>query len=358
MSPFGLMLLACVAHKEAAPTAPAEVPTPVLPSPDARRYALGLTSPRDVLVARFVAEGALPWEESLSGAATTLALDRSPPSLRAARWAAVRAGYPYPVVHVISGRMPAGELPGEMLPALHRSLKPGDHLGLVRARDLKDDRWVALIGRPVARVEPFSRELGLGEPLQLSAEEPGRWLLVSPTGALLEGALPLDQPLSEDGEWWLELRSDAGQPWVGLPVYVAMPTPKGPIFDAGAAPTSPITAVNEAGRLLGELRQAFGLPGLTVEPVLHSLARLPLQEALEGRFRQAAAEQRLRGAGFVGGPVASLSCVAPTVVDCIEGLLQRAEDRSRLLDRGNRVYGGAAEVSTDGLTLVLHLASE
>ena len=67
-----LTLLSC-APKELPP--PPLPPAPILPAPDGEFYATGTSEPRDPLIAQAVSVG-LPWQESLSGAATALALEQ------------------------------------------------------------------------------------------------------------------------------------------------------------------------------------------------------------------------------------------------------------------------------------------
>jgi hypothetical protein len=217
---------------------------------------------------------------------------------------------------------------------------------------------VALIGRPSAVLSAFPRELSLGEALVLESDSELTYRLLSPTNTLSAGRLPAGPRLSESGEWWLELRRrDA--PILSIPVHVDMTTPPAPILTLpGAEIARPSDAVTLAYELLSEIRAAFEVAGLSPDPTLETLGSYPLQQALEGTWEKEAGESRLRGAGFVGGPVGQLTCTGRTVAVFFDTLLWSLDDRAVLLDPGLRVVGAAAQVSTEGITMVLNAASE
>jgi hypothetical protein len=335
---------------------------PILPAPEARDYATGDSSPRDPLVRALVQGAELPWDEALSGAATTLALDPARDiELGLARQAAVRAGYPYPVVRVLAGELAAGEPPVELETAIPQLLQKGDQVGVVRARMSNGDRWVVLVGRPRMRLEPFPREIGEGGTLRVRGDRPGTFTLVSPTGRIERGALPLQQRLDEVGEWWVELRgAGPDRPLVSaIPVYVGIPTPPAAVIELpGEAARGPGEAVEIASELLDDLRGTFGLPKLQPDRILERLADLPLEQAVRGEWSREVGEERMRGAGFTGGPLAQLACSAPTVAACLDQLFTTTEGRAALLDPKLRLVGAAAQVETRGLTLILNLVSE
>ena len=350
-----MLLMSCAPKVEPPPPLP---PAPILPSPDGKLYATGQSDPRDPLVAQVVS-GGLPWQESLSGAATALALEQPfAPELSSAKWAAVRAGYPHPIRTMLVASVTQDDVPDALISELQRAVSAGDDIGLVRARAGGSDRWVALLGRPSVHLSPFPRELALGEALVLESDGDLTYRLLSPSNILSTGRLPAEPRLSESGEWWLELRRRE-QPVLSIPLHVDMQTPPAPILTLpGAESARPSDAVALAYELLSEIRGAFEVAGLATDPTLETLASYPLQQALEGTWEQEAGESRLRGAGFVGGPVGQLTCTGRTVAVCLDTLLWSLDDRAVLLDPGLRVVGAAAQVSTEGITMVLNAASE
>ena len=69
------------------------------------------------------------------------------------------------------------------------------------------------------------------------------------------------------------------------------------------------------------------------------------------------AEARLRRAGFPTGDVAELSCRAPTVQSCLDGLFWSPTSRAALLDPDMTLLGVGAELTDGQLTLVLGMAA-
>ena len=361
----GLILAVGLGCQKKTPPAVATSPDapPILPSPEGSMYALGETRPADPLVFGVVNQGLVPWTESLSGAATTIALDTTQaPVLATAQWAAIRAGYPHPVVTIIEGTEPPGSVPTELLDALIPRVHIGDHVGLVRARTAAGDRWVALVGRPGVELAPFSREHPVGASLEVSGNTLSPFALVSPSGDITRGRLPLKQPLDEAGEWWLEFQASVADetPVFGVPIYVGVPTPKAPTvpLDPDLSPPGPQELVDQSLDALFDIRSAFGLTEFTWDATLASLASTPVQQVLSGSWNAESGVKRLRGAGFIGGPAAQLTCTAPSVSACITSLMHRASDRAHLLDPGLKLVGVAGEVRTSGITLVLNFSSE
>ena len=362
----GLALIAavsvgCKKPPEPPPRDPAMAP--ILPAPHGTRYALGEREPADPLVAQLVRQGMLPWVESLSGAATALALDDAQLySLSAARWAAVRAGYPHPVRHIITGTEPPGALPTELIDALRPLMNIGDHVGLIRARTAQGDRWVALIARPQVDIDSFSREYALRDRLEVTSSGLASWSVVSPSGKTTSGRLPVQVQLDEPGEWLLEFTAssrDRSQ-LLSLPIYVATKTPMMPLFPPSTdIPMPGPDAIPEHVQdALAEVRAAFALPALQWDHTLATLAGTPVEQVMSGSWDAERGERRLRGAGFVGGPVAQLTCTAPNVPACIEQMLGRADDRAALLESGLRLVGAAGQTRVSGVTLVINLSSE
>ena len=349
------LFMSCAPKVEPLPPLP---PAPILPSPEGALYTTGKSEPRDPLVAQVVSVG-LPWQESLSGAATTLALEQPfAPELSAAKWAAVRAGYPHPVRTMLIGSVRQDSFPDSLLVEIQRVVVEGDDVGLVRARAGGSDRWIALIGRPQVTIAAFPRELGFAEPLHLVGDAGTVWRLLSPSGVLTSGALPAEPVLAETGEWWLEL-SRRGRTALSLPLHVDMKTPPTPILTLpGELTPRPSEAVSLGYELLNDIRASFELPQLQPDPTLETLASYPLQLALAGEWDQTTGEARLRGAGFVGGPIGQLFCEGRTVALCIDGLLWSLDTRRILLHPGLRVIGAEAQVTTEGISMVFNTASE
>lgn len=367
MTVVRLLLVSSLALACGPKTPPAEVVpefeapvSPIVPSPDGARYVTGAGTPRDPLVAKVIGED-LPWDESLAGAAAGLALDDAVlPSLEGAAWAAVRAGYPYPVVTVLTGEVPPGEFPVGLGDGVRSNLRPGDDLGLVRARTNRVDRWVAVIGRPLMDLGAFEREGPVGREVDLGSGLGAHWSLVSPTGNQTDGVLPATLRLDEEGEYWLVVRREADDALVvSIPLYAGMRVPGEPVLVLPGAPANaPGEAVAQGYALLDGVREAFDLVAIQHDPTLETLAQRPLERVADGSWSRADGEARLRAAGFVGGPAVQLSCAAKTVAACLDRLMTDVDGRVALLDPQLRVGGIAAQVETGGLRLVLNLASE
>ena len=350
-----LLLLACLHQAPSAKPIDPDI-APILPSPEGQLYATGRGSPRDVAVA--AAAAGLPWDESLSGAAGAMAMasDR-PPEIGSARWAAYRAGYPYPIRTLAFAAVAPGAAPTELIDALKAQLKPGDQLGLARARVGEEDRWVALLSHPSRAVEPFPRQISLGASLPLTGAGLSSYRLVSPTGVMREGALPASPTLEEAGEWWVELFTEDGRAVVAVPVSCGIPPAPAPPLDLPGRPAAgPDDATAELLRDLGQIRNIFDLSVLVPDDTLELVARQPLLDLVAGSWDGASGAERVRKSGFADG--AALSCRASTVPLCVDELLRTGEGRHALLDPRWRSLGTGVRVDTQGVSLVLLLATE
>jgi uncharacterized protein YkwD len=356
---LALLSVCACAPKPVAPAEPND-DTPILPAPNAAMYTHGASIPRDAMVAG-AAEG-LAWDEGLSGAAGALAVTGDEPTMPTVRWAAIRAGYPYPVLTALAGKADRGVAPEEMLDRVRGLLRPGDDLGLARASVGSSDVWVALVGRPIGRLVPFPREVAVGDEVPLAPDAqlrgPLGWTLVSPRGELRSGKLPAEVVLDQMGEWWLEVEAPGEQVVVSVPLYAGMATPPQPLVLEGAAAAGPSEASAVLLDGVNRVRNAFNLPAVAVDSTLATLADWPLTQLMGGTWAQEEGEKRLLAAGFVGGPVAQLVCSDTSALDCVEGWLRKPKDRARVLDPGFRVCGVAVQVRTDGITAVLNLASD
>lgn len=356
-----MLLLALGCGPKAPPEAP-PVSAPILPAPEAALYAVGESAPRDPLVFRVVQESTLPWDESLSGAAGSMALEEGRPlDLSWARWAARRAGYPHPVIAVVEGPEAADRLPEGLGEAIHGQLHMGDHLGLARARSAAGDRWVALIGRSRLLIDPVPRFVAVGEQVPLTADRSARVLVRAPDGSIREDALPCELRLDQPGGWWVALEAPrgSGELWTSFPVHAGeRPPPTGGLDLPGEAVVGPDDAAGLALDLLDTLRRHHDLPAVVEDPTLSTLATQPLAKVVEGAWDGPEGEARLQGAGFVGGPVGQAWCRAATVAGCLDELAARPDGWRSILDPRMRVVGLDVQVDSAGVTMLLNLASE
>jgi hypothetical protein len=339
-----LTLLACP-PKDASSLGPA---VPVLPAMAAPLYAWSRGIPPDEAVARLAI--GLPWDEALSGAAARLALSAvqsTPIDSAQARWAAYRAGWPYPIDEIIVQTVPSGTIP-ERPPGLTSTA-----IGVARARGAAGDSWVWLLSSPPEDLGPFRREYGLGEVLHLvSVSTSGLTArTVSPSGRRYGPAPVLD----EGGEWLVEFTQGSDR-WL-VPLYVDSATPAdAPYPHVMASPETSRTAVIQAMEVLDEYRATFDSDSLEPDPMLDKAAARALKTSLKGESLPPASE-RLGKLGFTGH-MAELTCTAATVPECLDALYWSIDHRHDLVDPALGWAGIAASVRPTGVTLVLELAQE
>lgn len=353
-----IVALACAPKQPEAIELPAVDPgmQPILPAAEAPVYATGHSLPKDELVAQ-VALGFL-WDEGLSGAAVSLGLSGEAFGIERAQYAAHRSGYPYPVRVASSGVVPAGTHPDALVRTLHTVMGKTDRLGLARVRTGESDRWVALVSSPVASLEPFSREQSFDATLDLAIDSIGTWMAVSPSGVVQSGTMPGSVHLNEEGEWWVEV-DGAETTIAALPVYVGMKTPKSELLKLpGREFSGPVEAADEAMLLVSEIREAFSMARLRDDGTLETLAQHPLNLLLAGDWDRQSGASRLQAAGFTGGPVGQVQCNGATVAACIDSMLRSGREREQLLNPAFRIGGASAQVSTDGVTIVVNMATE
>jgi len=260
---------------------------------------------------------------------------------------------------LIVGRVDKDTYPTDLLSQISPALGEDDEIGIVRARVGTDDLWVALIAQPVVRLEPFPKQIDIGETLEVDAIGVGNWVLTSPTGEHAYGAMPVSHVVDESGEWFLEIFRAEDVSVAAMPIYVGVPAPPAPTIDLpGVQTDTPASALDVAHDLINTIRTAHGLVQLRSDETLEVLADHPLTQVLDGTWNQTQGENRLRGAGFVGGPVGQIQCSGETVAICLDNVLWTSRSRQALLQPGLRISGGAAQVTTDGLTLVFNLTSE
>ncbi len=352
---FALALAAC--GKKTPPPAPVEPDNPVLPAMEADVYARGAVVPGDVRVA--AAAMGRDLDEALSGGAAAMALDAGSTgfSLPMAQWAAWRAGYPFAVVLGAIGMSGDGSVPSAVQGVLGERVQAGQDLGLARARVGDDDRWVALVGQPIDGVPSFASRYEEGGTLDVALPAASTWTLVSPEGEATEGEGPIHRTLDHFGEWWLDARLPGGG--LSLPLYAGMAMPPTPVLPLPGQPAAgPDDARAQAYDLLAVLREDFDLPVLVADPMLETLGEQPLQALVAGTWQRDAGVERLRAAGFTGASADELWCRAPTVSQCLEGLMRTGPGRVALLDPALSLAGVQARVEAHELTLLIDLASE
>lgn len=325
-----------------APEAFAEIPR--LPAPKAGSYAVVPQTPPDPAVARLM--GDAPWDASLSGAAAGLALAGVAGGRMDAwvvREAAWRAGWPYPVSQVRAWRTDAGAAPPAAVTDWIAAQTAGVAVGLVRARADGADLWVGLSSQATADLGVIPRQLAVAATVTAPGVAGARWVAGDPDGGLTVGGpgAPLALPLNREGEWLLELRSDASV-LARFPVYAGMAPPE---VDLLALPTLPADDAGRTAALLDEIRAVYGRTAWRRDPTLDAAAR----SALNGDLPDLAA-----AAARLGFPdPATWRCSGPTVPACLDQAMWRPEDRAVFLsDRtllGLAFTGGSAGVSMVGV---------
>jgi hypothetical protein len=335
---------------------------PRLPAPEARIYAVHMGSSTDGMVASLT--GDLPWEESLSGAAGALGVEVAGgehPDLWSVRWAALRAGYPYPIEEFTYELVPEGAVGQRVIAGLGAQVRPGDHVGLVRVRSGQGDLWVGLLGRPRVLLEPIPRELPLGGELKLEALAGGGELsssLVSPSGRLEQGDLWQGRSftLNEQGEHWVEIREGESVAAAFTVVVGALSEPAAPLADIHAVGADPESLADAAWDLLDATRELYGRPALAGDPILGPVASAHLDDRMgvdgpeSGAFR-----------GEPGSCRASLSCSllagAGTEV-CFQQWLVDPPSRAALVDPRCTLAGVATDRRSERLWLQIELGQE
>lgn len=283
---------------------------PHLPAPVADLYIRHTGQPVDPLVTQVL--GGRAWDEVLSGAASGLALTlaaRGEVDLSAARWAAVRAGYPFQVlgvdvVHVAHEATPTLNVPTD-----------GD-LGLVRARGPDDDIWVVLHGAGGPDLPPVPREAHVGDFVPLSG---ATWRASSPDGEVraLTGGILLDRA----GEWLLEATA-GGKVVATLPVYVGEVTPDTSPFVGSLSGQDPEEATFNA---LAAVWDWYGRSAPVRDSGMDSVARVRLRALTSGTGVDPAGTL-LKRAGFVDGANGG-ECEAESLRECLEQMWWSPDQR-------------------------------
>lgn len=347
-----LWLLACQPKKDVSSPLPS---IPQIPAPQAPWYTVQNDQPKDFLVAKVV--GDLSWSEALSGAAAEVALkvDHRPIRLQDARWAAIRAGYPYTIDQIIVGDVEVDEFPKDLQQMLrqHADLQ----MGVVRTRKGTMDRWVVLLSKGGSLTSDFPREMTLDE--EVSIEGEGQIRLLSPTGTVEQHSLPLKKRFAEEGEWWAEMTTSTSS--ISIPLYVESGTPVHPLFvteDVGLELADKATLEEDAFVLFEDMRERQGLVSVFEDSgLLKSFAEQALKEVVAGTWNHDANIALLQKVGFVGGPVYQLSCQGESVYVCLDNLSWELDARRALLDPNIRSIGMDLQIQTNGVVMVINLSA-
>ena len=329
---------------------------PKLPAPESEWYSVYSEEPKDILVQQ-VANG-LAWDEALSGAAVDVALHvvERPIRLADIQWAAIRAGFPYPIERFVSGEVDMDSYPEE-LQMLIQTENP-ERLGLVRVRRGTRDLWIAVFASSGGLTTNFPREIGLGEKVEIKGE--GSYRLLSPTGLVLTGTMPCDDTLDERGEWWLEVRSSTA-PVVSIPLYVETDTPVHPLFvaeDVGVDMQTPDVLEEDVWVLIEDMRGRRGLINQFDEnQMLVAFAEASVNDLVAGQWSKEAGLKMMEKVGFGEGAAYHLACQAPTVFQCLNDLSWNLDDRQALLDTSILSMGVAVYAQTSGVSIIINLSA-
>ena len=325
---------------------------PILPSPIADTYIVGEAKPKDWLVAQQVAE--LPWDESLSGAAAKMGLDFvDNPTLASARWAATQAGYPYAVEKIIVGRVAASQVPDGLKEAISSQIPRRGHIGLARVRRGSDDVWVALIGTGGTSLPAIKRSYLLNEEIRHEFRGMG-WELLSPSGKVYSGQQHLDLPLSEKGEWWLEI-INRGSIVSSLPLYVDIVDPPTNFFsDFTIYHESPQDVDARVLKEVNHLRNQEGLNSVRADGALRTLGIAPLED--QSKRDLALALSSMVSLGYPEELSYQGVCVNKSVGECLDELTWDINARRIFLHPDVNLIGVYSEVRTDQITIVVTLS--
>jgi hypothetical protein len=138
-----------------------------------------------------------------------------------------------------------------------------------------------------------------------------------------------------------------------------MVTPAAPLLELPGEPVSSVEAAqHEAALLLNDIRAQFDLDELQMDGTLATLAMQPLSRLQDGSWEPESGEERLRAAGFIGEETAQLVCQASTVARCLTEIMEQPPMRRGVLQPGLGFYGMTAAVDSDGVDIVINLASQ
>ena len=331
---------------------------PRLPAPRSGTYARVIEAPKDPVVARLVA--GRRWDASMAGAASGLALaavqDEGGFSRREIREAAWQAGYPYPIQYLAVWPTEPKKPPPDDLLSWLEDLDEDVDIGLVRARNLQKEIWVALASRPLVDLGAIPRHAALQTPLQLPSIPNATLSVADGQGRMF--TMPMTETttiyLDNEGEWLFAL-SDGKGDLARFTVYVGIDVPTGPVLEGGARSFADAEAAQKRSYdLLSEARQAYGASPWSTDMYLERAAG-----HARDREKDASGENSSElDLGLSQDQTYWLSCTARTVEDCVDQLLWVPEYRWALLSQETKFVGVAAELHDRGVDLIAVVATD
>jgi len=328
---------------------------PHLPAPEAGVYSRHPTASSDPVVASVL--GARPLDAYLAGAAAGLALAAvggdetlDPWEVREDAW---RAGYAYPIekVRKFTGT-PKAPPPPEVREWV-ASVDPGADLGLVRARSVTAETWVGLVARPRVDLGTQPRLVAVGDVLTLPALAGARYLVADPEGAVRSGTLdaPAPIPVDRGGEWLFQvLLGDT--PAATFPVYADTSPPRENLLPRDVHPVADAAEAEEVtAELLASIRDAYGLPMWTRDPILDATAQRLLAEP-------GANTKTVLASLGISEPVYAWSCNASGVEACLDTVVWKPSERRALLSADTTYLGIAAAMEAGKVRIRVVLSGE
>lgn len=275
------------------------------------------------------------------------------PTLAAARWAATQAGYPYLVEKIIVGTVSASKRPDGLRATIETQLGKRGHLGMARIRRGTEDLWVTLIGTGGTRIPPIKRFYGLNEELRVELRGLN-WLLLSPSGKVFSGEQNIDLPMSERGEWWLEI-DNREKRVSAIPFYVDTMDPPTNLFsDFMPQHATPEESEQLVRTMINELRAAEGLDPVRMDGALRTLGLQALED--ETKRNPGLGISRMVSLGYPEEFSYQGVCVDDAVGTCLDALTWDINARRILLDPDVNLLGVNSEIRTDRITLVVTLS--
>lgn len=301
---------------------------PRLPSPTSARYVRSQGQPSDAVITELAK--AHRWDESLSGAAASLALNWAElgtvPTTWRAREASWQAGYAYPVSTLRGWGSPIGsEPPPELLEWL-AALKPEVDLGLVRARGTDGDFWVGLAATPAHDLGSLPRQIQVGGRIDLPVVAGAEATISAPDGRLFRASLEIPQPIEADqrGEWLVEVRQ-ADRRIALFPIYAGMMPPEEVLIEPMGRPESAQRAEEQVRQAWQNARGAYGREPLEDDTMLTAAARSAITE---GAANSAQVSQTL---SYREDRIWFIECRAKTIEACMDQIVWNPAARPALL---------------------------
>lgn len=315
-----------------------------MPAPRGEIYTQAAVPPTDTVLRK--AMTGLPWDEVLAGAASGVALDLidgvSTNAYRL-RWAAILAGWPFPILSFNSFQSGYDDIPKDLLVKAQAAAAKGQVIGVSRGRQADGDIWVLLVSERRGDLGPIPRDPGLGDTLPLLGAS---FVLADPEGRIQEVGAG-DFPLQRPGEWLLEAYDSDGRKIAVLPLFVGGTAPLAPPIVADISGPTDISTL----QLYNSVRNWYGLEDVEREMPLDSVARARLKMVRDGSVLPQASAM-LGAAGYLNVPTAAAECQAATVASCLDGIWWSA-DKRWIFQGDFSVMGIASEAVDGGVRLVL-----